>query len=92
MTDGSSAAQIPGERRRAYVSQRLALAMMVAGLGGTGYFGATSVSAQRELGISRDEATRITAQRNRYEDALQHCQERESDRMDRRIDRLEGAR
>jgi hypothetical protein len=93
MTDGSSAARVPqDERRRAQVSPRLALAMMVAGLGGTGYFGATSVSAQRESAISRDEATRITAQRNRYEDLLQRCQERESDRMNHRLDQLESRR
>lgn len=85
MTDGSSAAQVPGERRRQQVSQRMALAMMIAGVGGTGYF-------QHEASISRDEATRITAARNRYEDLLQHCQERESDRMESRLNRLEGSR
>ena len=91
MTDGSSAAHAPSaERRRPQVSQRLAVAMMVAGLSGTSYFGATSVSAQREASISRDEASRITAARNRYEDLYQHCQERESDRMQSRMDQIEG--
>jgi len=93
MTDASSAAHVPGsERRRPQVSQRLAVAMMVAGLSGTSYFGATSVSAQREAAVTRDEATRITAARNRYEDLYQHCQERESDRMNHRIDRIEDRR
>lgn len=93
MTDGSSSAHNPqADRRRAGVSQRLAVAMMVAGLGGTGYFGATSASAQREVAISRDEASRITAARNRYEDLYQHCQERESDRMEKRLDRFEDRR
>ena len=90
MTDGSSAARVPdGERRRPQVSQRLAVAMMIAGLSGTGYFGATSVSAQREASISRDEATRITASRNRFEDLAIDCQHRESDRMNDRLNRLE---
>ena len=89
MTDGSSAAISPPSERHRQVSSRLAVAMMVAGLGGTGYFGATSASAQREAAITRDEATRITAARNRYEDLYQHCQERESDRMDKRLDRIE---
>lgn len=91
MTDGSSAALGP-KRRRGIVDSRLAVAMMVAGLGGTSYFGATSVNAQHEVSITRDEATRITAQRNRYEDLAQHCQERESDRMDRRLNELEQHR
>jgi len=40
--------------------------MFVAELGGADYFGATTASAQREVAISRDEATRIAAGRNRH--------------------------
>lgn len=92
MTDGSASAVTPGDGRRPAARPSLTIAMIIAGLGGTGYFGASSVSAQREVAISRDEATRITAARNRYEDLYQHCQERESDRMDSRLRDLEGRR
>jgi len=50
----------------------LAVVMMLAGLGGTGY-------GYMQSNVTRGEADRGIATRNRYEDELQHCQERYAD-------------
>lgn len=57
----------------------LVLLLAFCGVGGTGYGAVKANSADVQAGVSQREADRALAQRNRYEDLMNHCIERQID-------------
>lgn len=57
----------------------LVYALMAAGVGGTGVSYVHADQATQQAGVSQREADRAIAQRNRYEDLMNHCIERQID-------------
>lgn len=66
----------PLERR---APNYLVYVLMACGVGGTGYGAVKADSADRQAGVSQREADKAITQRNRYEDLMNHCLERQID-------------
>jgi len=57
----------------------LTLALMVCGVGGTGVGYVRTQSAEQQAGVSQREADKALIARNRFEDQMNHCLERQID-------------